>query len=60
MAEKDPVAKFLETLQNNLAVDSFVKLTLSKPGQKSSSLRNVYMRPILLKEQAYLFLYLKI
>ena len=35
---------FFETLQNSLAKDEFVKLTLSKPVRKSEGLLNVYIR----------------
>jgi len=35
---------FFEALQQSLADDTFVKLTLSKPIRKSEGLLNVYMR----------------
>ena len=42
--------KFFEKLDTALKNDSFVKMTLSKPVSKSNELRNVYVKPILLKD----------
>ena len=42
--------KFFEKLDAALKNDSFVKMTLSKPVAKNNELRNVYIKPILLKD----------
>ena len=42
--------KFFEKLDSALKNNSFVKMTLSKPVAKNSELRNVYVKPILLKD----------
>ena len=54
--------KFIDKLQSSLNDGSFVKLTLSKPSaisrQQSSDLNNVYVKPIILKnEKMYSFTY---
>ncbi len=41
--------QLLETLQQSLTNDAFVKLTLSKPLRKSEGLKNVYMRLFLIE-----------
>ena len=54
--------KFIDKLQSSLNDGSFVKLTLSKPSaigrQQSADLNNVYVKPIILKnEKMYSFTY---
>ena len=50
--------KFFEKLESALKNNSFVKMTLSKPVAKNSELRNVYVKPILLKDNMmYQFTY---
>ena len=50
--------KFFEKLDSALKNDSFVKMTLSKPVVKNNELRNVYIKPILLKDnKMYQFTY---
>lgn len=50
--------KFFEKLENSLSSGSIVKMTLSKPVSKNSDLRNVYIKPILLKDnKMYQFTY---
>ena len=54
--------KFIDKLQSSLKEGSFVKLTLSKPSaigrQQSADLNNVYVKPIILKnEKMYSFTY---
>ncbi len=50
--------KFFEKLENSLSSGSIVKMTLSKPVSKNSDLRNVYVKPILLKDnKMYQFTY---
>lgn len=50
--------KFFEKLENSLSNGSIVKMTLSKPVSKNSDLRNVYVKPILLKDnKMYQFTY---
>ena len=50
--------KFFEKLDSALKNNSFVKMTLSKPVSKNSDLRNIYIKPILLKDnKMYQFTY---
>ena len=50
--------KFFEKLDSALKNNSFVKMTLSKPVSKNSELRNIYVKPILLKNnKMYQFTY---
>ncbi|MCR5035809.1 MAG: SAM-dependent methyltransferase [Bacteroidales bacterium] len=50
--------KFFAKLENSLNDDSIVKMTLSKPVSKNSELRNIYVKPILLKNnKMYQFTY---
>ena len=50
--------KFFEKLENSLSSGSIVKMTLSKPVSKNSDLRNVYVKPIMLKDnKMYQFTY---
>ena len=50
--------KFFEKLENSLSRGSIVKMTLSKPVSKNNKLRNIYVKPILLKNnKMYQFTY---
>ena len=50
--------KFFEKLDSALKNNSFVKMTLSKPVSKNNDLRNIYIKPILLKDnKMYQFTY---
>ena len=50
--------KFFEKLENSLKNDVLVKMTLSKPAMKNNELRNIYIKPILLKDnKMYQFTY---
>lgn len=50
--------KFFEKLDSALKNDILVKMTLSKPVSKNSELRNIYIKPILLKDnKMYQFTY---
>jgi hypothetical protein len=40
---------FIATFQNSITTLSFVKMTLSDPRNKSGELRNVYLKPVQLK-----------
>ena len=42
--------KFFAKVENSLKDNSIVKMTLSKPVSKNNELRNVYVKPILLKD----------
>ena len=42
--------KFFEKLDSSLKNNSIIKMTLSKPVSKNNELRNVYVKPILLKD----------
>ena len=50
--------KFFEKLDSAVKNNSFVKMTLSKPVSKNNDLRNIYIKPILLKDnKMYQFTY---
>ena len=50
--------KFFEKLDSAVKNNSFVKMTLSKPVAKNNDLRNIYIKPILLKDnKMYQFTY---
>ena len=50
--------KFFEKLDTAIKNDILVKMTLSKPVSKNSELRNIYVKPILLKDnKMYQFTY---
>lgn len=50
--------RFFEKLTASLQQGSFVKLTLSKPVAKSDELRNVYIKPVRIKDRLmYSFTY---
>ena len=50
--------KFFEKLESAVNNNSFVKMTLSKPVSKNNDLRNIYIKPILLKDnKMYQFTY---
>lgn len=50
--------RFFAKLENSLKDDSIVKMTLSKPTSKNNELRNIYVKPILLKNnKMYQFAY---
>ena len=50
--------KFFAKVENSLKDNSIVKMTLSKPVSKNNELRNVYVKPILLKDnKMYQFTY---
>lgn len=50
--------KFFAKLENSLADNSIIKMTLSKPVSKNNDLRNIYVKPILLKDnKMYQFTY---
>ena len=46
------LSQLQQQLQFNIDEQNFVKLTLSKPRQKSSDLKNIYVRLVLIKDQA--------
>lgn len=47
-------SEFMEKLQHSVQQDTFVRLTLSKPGGKERTLQNVYVRPVDIKGQRML------
>ena len=50
--------KFFEKLDSSLKDNSIIKMTLSKPVSKNNELRNVYVKPVLLKDnKMYQFTY---
>jgi SAM-dependent methyltransferase len=56
--QQEAKSQFLNLLQQNFEVGSFVKLTLSKTSDKSSDLKNIYIRPVDIKNELhYSFLY---
>lgn len=46
--------EFIEQVEQSIAADQFVKITLSKTYPKSSNLRNIYIRKIEIKNTIYL------
>ena len=50
--------RFFEKLDSSLKINSIIKMTLSKPVSKNNELRNVYVKPILLRDnKMYQFTY---
>ncbi|MBK9150310.1 MAG: SAM-dependent methyltransferase [Saprospiraceae bacterium] len=49
MTPSDTVARFIEVCNTLYSDGSFIKLTLSKPRQKNSELKNIYIRPVMLR-----------
>ena len=43
--------KFLNRVSESAAQSTLVKMTLSKPSQKHDELRNIYVKPVLIKEK---------
>ena len=43
--------KFLNQVANSVEQSTLVKMTLSKPAQKHDELRNIYVKPVLIKEK---------
>ena len=54
----ETLEKFLNRVSDAVEQSTLVKMTLSKPAQKRDELRNVYVKPVLLKEKRlYAFTY---
>ena len=47
----DNIEKFLGCVSESAEKSTLVKMTLSKPAQKHDELRNVYVKPVLIKEK---------
>ena len=47
----DNLEKFLNSVATAAAQSTLVKMTLSKPAQKHDELRNIYVKPVLIKEK---------
>lgn len=43
--------KFLNRVNESVEQSTLIKMTLSKPVQKHDELRNVYVKPVLIKEK---------
>ena len=57
-AKNKNMDRFFEKLESAVNNNSFVKMTLSKPVSKNNDLRNIYIKPILLKNnKMYQFTY---
>lgn len=54
MNTNDPLTDFLDHFQNAFAEGQFVKMTLGKPPKAKSDLKNVYVRPVAIKNQLML------
>ena len=50
LQKRKKMEKFFEKLDSSLKNNSIIKMTLSKPVSKNNELRNVYVKPILLKD----------
>ena len=46
---QNPIEKYMARVAESLETGVFVKMTLSKPAQKHDELRNVYVKPVLIK-----------
>lgn len=54
----ETIEKFLSLVADAVKQSTFVKMTLSKPSQKNDELRNVYVKPVLIKDKLlYAFTY---
>ncbi len=54
----DTVEKFIGMVATKAKENSFVKMTLGKPVQKSDELRNIYIKPVVIKDRhLYAFTY---
>ena len=51
---EETINKYLQLIQESAASHTLVKMTLSKPSVKGDDLRNIYVKPVLIKER-YLF-----
>jgi len=49
--ERVEIAKYLDRVEDSVRQSLMVKLTLSKPANKHDDLRNIYVRPVLIKEK---------
>ena len=47
----ESIGRFLNIVEEAVAQNVMVKMTLSKPVQKHDELRNIYVKPVLIKEQ---------
>ena len=47
----DNLEKFLSRVSDSAEQNTLVKMTLSKPAQKHDELRNIYVKPVLIKEK---------
>ena len=47
----DSIEKYLELVSKAALQSTLVKMTLSKPAQKHDELRNIYVKPVLIKEK---------
>ena len=47
----DSIEKYLDLVSEAAAQSTLVKMTLSKPAQKHDDLRNIYVKPVLIKEK---------
>ena len=45
------IEKYLSFVSETVAQSTLVKMTLSKPAQKRDDLRNIYVKPVLIKEK---------
>lgn len=54
MERNEAFQQFLEKLEESIKDDIFAKLTLSKPGGKDKSLKNIYARLVEIKKQTML------
>ena len=47
----ETLQKFLDRVPDSVEQSTLVKMTLSKPANKHDDLRNVYVKPVLIKEK---------
>jgi len=54
MNETKNIAGFLESFESSFTEGTFIKLTLGKKASKTSTLENIYLRPVLIKDEKLL------
>ncbi len=54
MADENPITQFLDELKSSFLSGKFLKMTIGKPRQKSQDLKNIYIRPVLIKNRSLL------
>ena len=59
MSETNKIAAFFKVLEASIEENGFISLTLSKPKDKHSLVKNIYLRPILLQSEEMIQMVIK-